>query len=312
MDNAFFRIDGSRYGTGFGAASVDGQNSHTYNDAFSVFFAGGGFYGSNDARADSMGFDYNSWSASVGGDVKLSDTLLLGSAFGFTSGSANVDGGVGSLDADTYSFTGYFGSNWANGFYLDGALGYAFSDYNSSRTVSIGAINNTYEGDTTGHSILARVQAGYDYENDGWKIGPVGDLSIVHTKVGDFTEAGGGVALNVGSQDISSVQGGFGLRTDYRLKQDWGSLVMRGKAMVVHEFGDTDRTVNTSFVGGLPAGWNTPVTTGSDTFVLLNAGISAVLANNGASNIALGLDYNGRIGDGVSEHRGTVSVKFLW
>jgi uncharacterized protein YhjY with autotransporter beta-barrel domain len=316
MDNTFFRIDGSRNGSGSAAiegdlATNNGPDSHAYTDKFSVFFTGGALLGNVDRDGSSRGFDYNSYAGTFGADVKVNETFIVGAAGGYTYGNADIDGNIGSLDAHTYSVLGYFGANWGNGLYLDGTAGYAYTDYDSVRRTSIAA-TASYSGSTQGHSIMGRVQTGYNYSHGGWRIGPVGDFSFVNTSVDGFTESGGGTALRVDSQDLSSVQAGIGINSDYRISQSWGALMVRGKALIVHDFADEDRITNTSFVGGLATGWDTPSTNGFETFAALNAGASAVFDNGGAVTTAVGLDYNGSIGDGAQEHRGTLSLKVRW
>lgn len=316
LNNAFFRIDGTRSGSGSvaheGAVATSGPNVHAYSDTFSMFISGGALFGNVDRQGSSRGFDYDTYAGSLGGDFKVGESTIIGASVGYSFGEADIDNNIGTLEAGSFSVLGYVSTNWASGLYVDGALGYGYSDYDSTRRLSIGGITNTFLGSTEGHSVLGRIQGGFDFAASGWRYGPVGDLTIIHSNIGGFTESGGGIALNVASQDISSIQGAIGARAVYDIQQDWGAIVMHGKAMLAQEFGDTDRNVNTSFVGGVAAGFDTPVTNGPETFALLNTGVSAVISDNGATTTAFGLDYNGRFGSDAIEHRGTASIKVRW
>jgi outer membrane lipase/esterase len=153
------------------ARMISGINS---SRPMSKFEAWGAYdYGHNDfdGRFVSGNADLNT--IVVGGDIKLSERLLVGAMFGYTENKGDFGGGNGGYklkEATGTFYVGYGDGPW----YVGATLGGGGLDYgNIRRHIQLGALDRVESADATGWHFMGSVLGGYWFNlNPDWQHGP--------------------------------------------------------------------------------------------------------------------------------------------
>lgn len=164
----------------------------------------------------------------AGFDTDLMPDLKGG--FAVSIGDDNADLGTDGGRIANRNIGGSLYGSWrvASGFYLDSALGYGYLSTRSRRLDS--ASNVVYTGDRSGHGFNGSVALSYDYKYDAMKLATYLRGDATYATLGSYTETGGTSALNFNSATVSGQSVALGLRGEYPLEQEWGTLVPFGRA----------------------------------------------------------------------------------
>jgi outer membrane lipase/esterase len=117
-------------------------------------------YGNNDLSGDVGGGHTHANTVVVGGDMKISDQVLAGIAFGYTQDKASLGNSGGfTLDDGTITlYAGYGSGPW----YLGATVGGGSLDYRDiRRSFALGPATRTENSSTNGLQFIARVLGGY-------------------------------------------------------------------------------------------------------------------------------------------------------
>ena len=238
--------------------------------------------GDKDTTTNERGFDFDSQALTFGADYRYKDGLVAGAALGFGSSEVDMEGTEANSDGNTISLTFYattFQDNW----YIDASLGYALHDYDNSRrvegTVSGTTVNQTLTSSPDGDSLSLSVGAGFTHQMGQW----TGDYALrvnsVMATIDSYSESGGTLALNVGKQEVDSLQGILAAQFSKAYSSDNGVLVPSLGLEIHQEFDDDTRVVSAQYVLDR---FNNQFSFTSDdadsTFYLLNAGTSWVMS----------------------------------
>lgn len=141
----------------------------------------------------------------AGGDVKLSERVLVGAAFGYSDDDGDFGGSSGGYklkETTGTAYVGYGGGPW----YVGATLGAGDLDYNDvRRTFSLGALNRTESGDARGWHLMGSVLGGYWFSYADWLHGPFVRLACQEIHVKGFAERGSdSTALIYGEQERKS------------------------------------------------------------------------------------------------------------
>lgn len=155
---------------------------------------------------------------------------------GFKGGFAlNLADDVNDLGADGGRVTnrnigGSLYGSWriASGFHVDSAFGYGYLSITSRRVDTAGS--SLYSGDRSGHGFNGSVALSYDYKYDAMKIAAYSRLDATYATLASYTETGGVDALAYRSASVTGQSAALGLRGEYPLEQEWGTLVPFGRA----------------------------------------------------------------------------------
>ena len=248
--------------------------------------------GSKDRTRNEQGFDFDSQALTVGGDYRLSDALIAGVAFGYGQSDVSVDNSAGDTSGDTYSLTGYT-SMYVDSWYVDASLGYATHSYDSSRYVpGIAPLlsTQTLKSDTEGDSLSWSLGAGYAYDMYGWTADYALRLDSVSASIDGYRETGGTLALDVGKQDIDSLQGVLSAQFSKAYSTELG-VILPSLGLEIHqEFDDETRVVTAQYALDR---FNNQFSFSSDdadkSFYLLSAGGSWVMTQG--NQMFLNLDH---------------------
>jgi len=228
-------------------------------------------YGRNDfdGRFISGSADVNTVSA--GGDIKLSDHLLLGGAFGYADDRGDFGAGSGGYklrEATGTAYVGYGMGPW----YVGATLGAGDLDFGDvHRNFDLGALSRTESGETRGWHAMASVLGGYWFNYASVLHGPFVRLAYQEIRVKGFAERGSdSTALIYGEQNRKSFISTLG----WQVAGQIGNVRPFARVGWELESKDDDRFVSASSVT-LGGNYSIPALTPDGNYVRYIAGASA-------------------------------------
>lgn len=237
----------------------------------------------------------------VGGDYRLSDRGVIGGLFAYYRTDSEFDtdkpgrnfvpaNNEGNTDADTYSITLFGSYNVTDNFFLDGSLGYGYTDYTFRRRAVfqetnrvVPQINVRTVGDTDGHEFSTSAGIGYDFHRSALTFGPYTRVNFARSEIDGYTEddkANSGLQLVIDKNSRNSLTTVLGARASYAVSVPWGVLVPQARFEYEHEFDKDAQTTTTTFA--LDASQTQFKSTGDDpdrNYFNLGAGLLLVLPN---------------------------------
>ena len=255
------------------------------------FISGTGGFGELDKSVEQDAADFNTQGVITGFDYKLSENLIVGLAGSYSffdlDFDKNVDVAGGSVEADSYSVTAYSNYAFGTGGYVEGVFTYGWSDYDLNRGIVIDSntavekLNLTAVADPEGEQFSISLASGYDFNAGSFSYGPYARISYFETKIDSYNESGaGGLNLHVGEHDGDSLETVLGGQLTYAQSYSWGVLVPHAKAEWHHEYKNSSRSFDVTYVNDPRSNANVyRSTTGSPDrdFANLSAGFSAQL-----------------------------------
>ncbi|WP_207462193.1 autotransporter outer membrane beta-barrel domain-containing protein [Azospirillum sp. SYSU D00513] len=180
----------------------------------------------------------------VGGDYALDADLSAGVALGFLNSDVRAKGGLGKGDLDSYQVTAY--GSWTPGAaFLDAALGYGYSRYETGRAVSMGGLNAAASGEAGGHDLSAELSGGYRMSiNRAW-VEPRAGLRWDRLQREGFTESGS-TLLSLGEEEETenALRSSLGARFGTAFRFD--DVTVEPAGMIAWEHDWTDITGETT------------------------------------------------------------------
>lgn len=289
-----------------GGASAD-------SDAFARwggFINGNGSFGNRDATPRESGFDFHTGGVTAGVDYRFTDRVIGGVAASFARTDSDLESNGGSLGTNIYSLSLYGTFYPSDAWYVDGAIGGGFANYDQKRAVrySIAAlpagsgsttVDQTAKSDFDGSQFSATASSGYNFNRDGWTFGPYGRLQYLVAHVDGFRETvtGGGTpcgcALQIDGQTFNSLTLAAGGQVSKAISMSWGVLVPYANAEYIHEFKNDVQNISGRFREDTTG--TTFILTPDNpdrNYVVAGAGVSAVLAHGRSVFVS----YQGLIG----------------
>jgi len=252
------------------------------------FFASGNIgRGNTDANANAPAYDFDIKGLTAGVDYRVSDTLVVGGALGYTRQSSTLDGNQGSLKMDGWSVSGYATWYREKDWYLDGVLSLASNDYTHRRRVSYVLAGDTVDqvarASSSGTDISGSFTVGRNFHHQEWNFDVYGRAEAGHQNFDSYDEdldaalAGSGLALHIEDRDVKALSSILGGKATWVHSTDWGVVMpMFGLEWQKEYQGDPDTF--RAFLISDPTG--TPILiTGDaldDSYFRLNLGVSAV------------------------------------
>ena len=261
-------------------------------------------YGSKDDTSDPFlissvngsedGFDFDGQEFTLGVDYRLSRRMVIGVLVGHTSRAVDFDSRVSivdaNIDSDGMSLLGYL--LWeGDGAYVTGSLGAQSISHDMRRRITYPSLNVLVSPiDVTVHSsadstvYLGSVTGGYNFALGGFNIDPYLKLDYQKLKIDGFREEGGGSGfeLQVGDQDVKSLDASLGLKMQYVFTPSFGVLVPYVRGELHKELENDQRSISSTYAG-LGNGPINPaddfdlaIDEPDDQFVIGSAGVSAV------------------------------------
>ena len=228
-------------------------------------------YGHNDfdGRFLSGSADVNSVAA--GGDIRVSERMLIGGAFGYSDNKGDFGGGNGGYKLKETTGTLYIG--YGEGpWYVGATAGAGDLDYSDvHRNIQLGALNRTESGETRGWHAMASVLGGYWFNYNDWLHGPFARVSYQEVHVKAFSENGNdSTALSYGEQERTSLVTSLGWQVAGRI----GNARPFARVTWELESKDDARSVSASSVT-LGGNYSVPVIKPDNNYLEYLVGVSA-------------------------------------
>lgn len=189
-------------------------------DQWRGFVTAGGQQQDFDSQDNSSSADGDGYSLNLGGSYRLDDAWRVGVALGLygqdlEAGAANSDYNLNSYLAT--AFAQYQDNRW----WADLALSAGSLDYdNLERSIQLGQVTRTEQGDTDGNLWGASARVGYDIAQPGseWHLSPFLSADYVEVDVDGYAEDGSrSTALTFDDQQRDSRRLGAGIQGRYQL-----------------------------------------------------------------------------------------------
>jgi outer membrane lipase/esterase len=269
VEQANFRAIDGRMMSAVGAPRA--QNKF---DAYAVYD-----YGSYDRGSAFGGGDSHANSVVLGGDMKLSDRMLAGIAFGYTEDKSSLGDSGGGFKLNETTMTAYVG--YGDGpWYVGATLGGGDLDYRDiRRNITLGGGSRTESGTTRGTHLMGRVLGGYWFNYGSWIHGPFARLTYQEAKVYAWSETGtSSTAMSFGHQKRDSLVSSLGWQADGNLgwARPWARVTWE------KDYNNDERTVRGGLVSMGGVSFGLPALKPDDNYILFNVGLSGEL---GASKI---------------------------
>jgi outer membrane lipase/esterase len=249
-------------------SSLNAPRSTSKFDAYAVYD-----YGNYDRSGDLGGGSNGANTIVVGGDMKISDQVLAGIAFGYSEDKASLGNSAGGFKLNEGTLTAYVG--YGNGpWYLGATLGGGGLDYRDiRRTFALGAGSRTEQGSTSGTQFIARLLGGYWFNMSGnWLHGPYARLTYQNIKVDGFAETGtSATAMTFGDQKYDPFSSSLG----WQAAGVWG--ILRPFGRVSWEYTNNASTQVTAGVVSMPGQFTQPGLKFDNNYALFQLGASANL-----------------------------------
>jgi len=267
VEQANFRALDGRMLSSLGAPRA--QNKF---DAYAIYD-----YGNYDRSGDFGGGDSQAYTVVVGGDMKLSDRLLAGIAFGYTEDKASFGDNGGGFKLNEATLTAYVGYGMGP-WYVGGSVGAGDLDFrNVHRTITLGAGSRTESGTTHGTHWMGRILGGYWFNYGTWIHGPFARLTYEEAKVDAWSETGtSATAMAFGEQKRDALVSSLGWQASGNV--GW----VRPYARVTWEkdYNNDDRTVRAGLVSAGGVGFGLPALRPDDNYILFDIGASGEIGNS--------------------------------
>ncbi|HSC97709.1 MAG TPA: autotransporter domain-containing protein [Casimicrobiaceae bacterium] len=202
-------------------------------------------YGHNDIDGRSLSGNADVNTVVAGGDMKVSERMLIGIAFSYSDNKGDfgaTSGGYKLKETTGTIYAGYGEGPW----YLGATLGAGDLDFSDvHRNIQLGALSRTESGETRGWQAMGSVLGGYWFTYNDWLHGPFARVSYQEIHVRGFSERGSdSTALSYGEQERDSLVTSLGWQVAGRIAN------VRPFARVTWEMEakDDDRSVQASSV----------------------------------------------------------------
>lgn len=242
-----------------GGLSGTSESGVSSGDAYSNSALWGQAFGASatqDRRKATDGYDAKTAGLAFGGDTLLnSGDWTVGGAYSYAVSNVNNKGsriGNGS-DINSHQGTAYASLD-GGPYYVDILGSVARNTYDTTRQISVGAINRTARGDFNAMQYSAKVGGGYNFPmGNGWIATPTGSVQASRLSLDSYTETGASsLNLSVNSQTYNSVQTGLGMKGTYAL--DAGSngeaLTTSVHATWLYDVKSARQETTSSYTGG--------------------------------------------------------------
>ncbi|MEO7150559.1 MAG: autotransporter outer membrane beta-barrel domain-containing protein [Burkholderiaceae bacterium] len=238
------------------------------------------------ARED--GFDFANTGVTAGMDYRFNDNFVGGAALTYGKTDATIASALGSADSKSGAISLY-ASWYQRQWYVDGHLSYSRNRYDTTRRIvvasqspTVAGFDTSAAGRTHGNQMTAVIGTGYDIERGSLLITPYGRLGVLKLKIDAYTETepNHGLALDVGSQSLKSVQSALGLKIALTSSTAMGVVVPFASIEWNHEFDNDTRSLTAKYTNDpFNNFFAIPTDTPDRNYATLSVGISSQFRN---------------------------------
>lgn len=257
------------------------------------------------------GFTAQSWGGAIGMDFLSAPTYSLGLAFAYSSQKVDSNQYAGQVTADNY-YVDLYGrwesGNWNGVAVLSGGTG----SVDTKRSLTIGDTLYQGKGSADSSQIVGMFEVAYNIhvdEEDGPIWQPYVGMAIGNVSLDGYTESGlGNASLVIDKQEQMIAQASLGIRLfkqniDKEMQYETSRWELR--AGLIEEFGDTDFTTRSSFLGMPSYAMSTVSEDIGKTALQIGGGFSAAIDESWS---VFG-DVNGEFRSGQTSMNSTIGLR---
>ncbi|MEM7576388.1 MAG: autotransporter domain-containing protein [Planctomycetota bacterium] len=266
--------------------------------------------GDIDGDGDFAGVDYDYYGVVGGFDIQASNEWIMGVSVGYTSGEYDVADRQGGGDLDTINlgaYTAFIYGNWR----LNGGIGVAWDDYDTSRRVTVGTFDTNANADFEGLTYFIDGTATYRVDLAGdVRLEPFVGFEYFHSRTDEYDESGAGAAnLNIDEEEFDALYTTLGARLHRTFVWDTHTFTPEVRAGWQHDWLDSEAETTARFLdGGVNGGIKVVGVDPDDDAALLGAGITADFNRK----FSLRVDYDTRISSDQTDQQLTLSLRIPW
>ena len=294
-------VNGTQY------ASTDGIGFNTGDMAMksAAWIKPFGSTADQDNKASGDGFDSDTFGVAAGIDTQISQNVRIGASFAY-SGSDVVGKGSGASTIDIKSYQGtLYGDYTANGYYVEGMVGYALNENETTRKITFA--NRTASADYDSKQYMVSLGGGIPMElESNTFFTPTGGLSYTRVSSDTYTETGASnLNLTIKSDDVDSIVGSIGAKLHTSFKQGNTTMVPQIRAGLNYDFSGEESVATGNYTGG---GANFK-TTGADVQEFGgNVGVGIMMDSH--DGMTLSANYDADIKSGFVSHAASLEARF--
>jgi outer membrane lipase/esterase len=211
----------------------------------------------------------------VGGDMKVSDRMLVGAMFGYTDNKGDFGGPGGGYTLKQpvgTVYAGYGDGPW----YVGATLGAGNLDYSDiTRLIPLGAATRTESAEANGYEFTGRILGGYWFTMRDLMHGPYARLAWTHAVVKQFSEMStDSTALTYGEQSRTQLLWSLG----WQVTGNLGAIRPYARATWEIDSKDPASSIGVSSVS-LAGHYSVPVAKPDNSYALFNLGASTELGS---------------------------------
>jgi uncharacterized protein with beta-barrel porin domain len=298
-------------GTAFASHGLSGFSAGEGALSKSAWFRTFGSTADQDDRKDADGgpidgFDATTLGIAAGIDGMVNERTRLGVSFTYSNTDVDGDGiQDDKTEIDANQFTLY-GDYSTDRYYIEGMLGYAFNDVETSRNINFGGLNLVARGSYDADQITARIGGGMPITRGKSVLTPHAAFQYSNSSSDTFTETGAGVLnLVVAPEDLDMAIATFGLnfQSSYGVKN--GVVTPQIRTSVSYDLGSDEANSVSSFTNT-----TTTFTTKGGEVEELGGGMGAGLtysSSDGRWDVSA--DYDADVKDDFLAHTGRLQAK---
>ena len=264
-------------------------------------------------NSNAPGQSFNVGGFAAGIDRRFDGGFLAGVTGGYSIANQYTQTMPGQGTAYTFQ-AGLYGGYSAGSFYVDALAGYAHSDNQMTRPISIqGLIPRTALGQTRTDQFFGQLEAGYKVELGGpWQsfVTPFARLQGSTAAQAGLTETGAdSLNLTIAGQTTNSLRTVFGVQAGSSFDLGWRDrLALLVRLGWSHDYADTSRPVNASFAGAPASPFAVFGAEGPRDGAIV--GFAASTAITGSTSLYL--RYDAELAGGNTSHILSGGVHIIW
>ncbi|MEM7446084.1 MAG: autotransporter domain-containing protein [Pseudomonadota bacterium] len=247
------------------------------------------------------GFDSEAFGIAVGVDHQVADNVIAGLSFTYSDISVDSTGASSATaDIDSYQISLYGGYEQGPWF-INGLIGYTFSDVDTNRNSIVGPIGGSFDVD--GVNIVAN--AGYEFVvGNGTRLIPSVGLEYTNLSQDSFTESGG-LNLNVDRGDVEFLVLRIGGEVSHDFEADGWTISPSLRLGYAYDAIGDAQTFDVSFAGA-PAPFTLATTEPSESRFEFGVGVD--VANT--DGLTISLEYDGVVTSDYDSHGGFIRAAY--
>jgi len=257
------------HSTGGGAGDVPPKRGR-----WSVFASGRINSGDKQATSNDAGYDFGTTGMTAGADYMLNDSMFMGGALGYAGMKSDFGNNGGNLDIKSGNLIVYGSYFTPKNWYTDLSLIYGRNNYDFTRNLP--SFSTHTDGSTNGNQLSFSLGSGLDIYVSSWDMSPYLRVDYVDTTIDAYEETGGGgVALQVDKQNVTSLTTALGGRVSYALSRKWGVLSPSAHLEWLHEYKDNQQQIVARFSVDPSVSFTTPIDQPDTDYLNYGLGLTA-------------------------------------